>query len=292
MAIMRVEINDFHVFKGKFTAEFCPGVNVLIGSNGTGKTTLMRCMNNNIRTMIERDERARKYQAENTNTVVDNPDSISAIYIPEKDILEHAKGLLAFIEQKKTGFSKVYKSVLIHGIDTCTQEQSEIQRSVREKVAAIIGGEVWYDEISGTFYTLKADGSRVQFNYEASGYKRFGLLGLLARNGAFVPHSVLFWDEPENSLSPELIPKLVDILLELSRSGVQIFIATHSELLASYFAVKRKSKDEVMFASLYKEDGRININTDARFDWLTPNKLTEEPVKLYERKLDMRLGDE
>jgi len=41
MAIDRVEIQDFLVFKGEFSATFCPGVNVLIGDNGTGKTTLM-----------------------------------------------------------------------------------------------------------------------------------------------------------------------------------------------------------------------------------------------------------
>ena len=44
MAIDRVEISDFLVFKGKFTASFCRGVNALIGGNGTGKTTLMKCL--------------------------------------------------------------------------------------------------------------------------------------------------------------------------------------------------------------------------------------------------------
>jgi hypothetical protein len=43
MAINRVEIQDFLVFKGKFVVDFCPGVNVLIGGNATGKTTLMKC---------------------------------------------------------------------------------------------------------------------------------------------------------------------------------------------------------------------------------------------------------
>jgi recombinational DNA repair ATPase RecF len=37
-----MKLKDFLVFKGEFTADFCPGVNVLIGGNGTGKTTLMK----------------------------------------------------------------------------------------------------------------------------------------------------------------------------------------------------------------------------------------------------------
>jgi recombinational DNA repair ATPase RecF len=42
--ITRVELKDFLVFKGEFTADFCPGVNVLIGGNGSGKTTLMKVL--------------------------------------------------------------------------------------------------------------------------------------------------------------------------------------------------------------------------------------------------------
>jgi AAA15 family ATPase/GTPase len=42
MAINRVEIKNFLVFKGEFSADFCPGVNVIIGANGTGKTTLIK----------------------------------------------------------------------------------------------------------------------------------------------------------------------------------------------------------------------------------------------------------
>ncbi|MDR1479147.1 MAG: ATP-binding protein, partial [Planctomycetaceae bacterium] len=44
MALKRVEIKDFLVFKGEFVAGFCPGVNVFIGGNSTGKTTLLRTL--------------------------------------------------------------------------------------------------------------------------------------------------------------------------------------------------------------------------------------------------------
>jgi recombinational DNA repair ATPase RecF len=44
MAIDRVEIKDFLVFKGDFAIDFSPGVNVLIGGNGTGKTSLLKVL--------------------------------------------------------------------------------------------------------------------------------------------------------------------------------------------------------------------------------------------------------
>ena len=44
MAIKRIEVKDFLVFKGEFTVDFCPGVNVIIGGNATGKTTLLKAL--------------------------------------------------------------------------------------------------------------------------------------------------------------------------------------------------------------------------------------------------------
>ena len=277
MSINRVEIKDFLVFKGDFAIDFCPGVNVLIGGNGTGKTTLLRAMQTS-------------FVLDSVKIVVDVAGDLHKIYIPEKDILEHAKGLLTFIEQKQTGFSDIYKNVLIAAQDVPTKKQSETQKSICMKIADVIGGEVRWDKSEGSFYTFKANGVRVPFTNEASGYKKFGFLGLLVSCGQLEPGTVLFWDEPENSLNPELIPELVDILLELSRNGVQIFIATHSEILASYFAVNRENSDDVIFISLYKSGEQIKANTSDRFDLLEPNNLTAEPVKLYEKEIEKGLN--
>jgi energy-coupling factor transporter ATP-binding protein EcfA2 len=289
------------VFKGEFASDFCPGVNVLIGGNGTGKTTLLKAMYVGYKGCFAGrgvDELIDEYFGTNAPN---NPDNLRItsdetaynmefnipgdVYVPEKDILEHAKGLLTFIEQKQTGFGQVYKDVLISAQDVPTKEQSEIQKSIGQKISAIIGGDVCWDKGEGSFYTLKTDGARIPFANEASGYKKLGYLGLLLTSGQLKPGSVLFWDEPENSLNPELIPELVDILLELSRNGVQIFVATHSEILASYFAVNRQNGDNVIFTALYKDGEQIKANRGDRFDLLEPNNLRDEPVKLYEKEI-------
>jgi predicted ATPase len=103
----------------------------------------------------------------------------------------------------------------------------------------------------------------------------------------------LFFDEPETSVNPELISSLVDILLELSRLGSQVFIATHSEVLASYININRNNEDHVMFYSLVKDvNGQVIAYSNDRFDKLEPNKLSEEPVKIYELELDRRMGND
>ena len=310
MAITRVETGNFFVFKSKFAADFSLGVNVIIGGNGTGKTTLIREMYNILKrgfhsgtpgtmsgSMVAKNEATGEERltfplGSPMELTLDTANVPYSIYIPEKDILEHAKGLLPFIKDKYTSFTQVYEDILIAAQDVYTKAQSETQKSTGKKISDIIGGYVEWVPSEGMYYTVKTDGSRIPFTHEASGFKKLGLLGLLIACGRLQPGSILFWDEPENSLNPELVPILVDILLELARSGVQIFIASHNEILASYFDVNRKDEDKVMFVSLYKEKDIIKAKTSDRFDLLTPNKLTEEPVKLYEKKLDRGLGDE
>ena len=345
MAINRMELKDFLVFKGDFTAEFCPGVNVLIGGNATGKTTLLKIMYSSLKEYdiyyqhylkakdnIENSFLSiglARFNAESVNeksepkTVIplipENPwsdrvDELFGVnghlnneneayyktycygvkgeitigfsekpeitsYIPEKDILEHAKGLLTFIEQKQTGFSQIYKDVLVNAQDVPTQKQSETQKIVGQKIAETIGGNVHWDKGDGYFYTLRTDGTRIPFTNEASGYKKLGFLGLLVTSGQLENGSVLFWDEPENSLNPGLVTVLVDILLHLAENGVQIFIATHDYHLARYFDVRKDKSVPVMFHNLSKADNDQIVCQSSQEYVKLPDNLLEKASK-------------
>jgi energy-coupling factor transporter ATP-binding protein EcfA2 len=319
-AIIRVEIEDFLVFKGKLEVEFCPGVNVIIGSNGTGKTTLLQCLYE-IQDEVEEiandcggaiEEMHREYisaLAEGANVsseqdvmfelkwgkvclTVDVMDldivsNLHLVYIPEKDILEHAKGLLTFIEQKQTGFGRIYKDVLVSAQDIPTQRQSETQVSVGEKIAKQIGGIVRWDKGEGSFYTLRTDGIRIPFSNEASGYKKLGFLGLLVTSGQLEKGSILFWDEPENSLNPELVPVFVDILLELSRNGVQIFIATHNYDVARWFELSKRPENELRYFNLRKDGDGIVADVASDYISLDNNPIDAADDKLLKRVVEI-----
>jgi len=286
----------------EFAADFCPGVNVLIGGNGTGKTTLLKSMyeankpfakimtsygnatvtadGNSI--IIEEDEVDSNKKERSWGVISFDSKLKSCIYIPEKDILEHAKGLLPFIEQKETGFSQVYKDVLVTAQDVPTQIQTETQQSVGKKISRIIDGKVEWVASEGTYYTIRTDGLRIPFANEASGFKKLGYLGLVVASGYLETDSVLFWDEPENSLNPEYIPILVDILLELSRNGVQIFIATHDYNLVRYFDVRKDKGTSVLFHNLsIANDGQIICNSSSEYIKLTHNKLESASADLF-----------
>jgi ABC-type multidrug transport system ATPase subunit len=56
----------------------------------------------------------------------------------------------------------------------------------------------------------------------------------LLMNESIDKNTVLFWDEPDESINPNNIPLIVDVIYELARHGVQIFITTHKYNLREY----------------------------------------------------------
>jgi AAA15 family ATPase/GTPase len=316
LAINHVEIKDFLVFKGTFNADFCPGVNVLIGGNGTGKTTLIRSMYYYFKgkkygayqngKKVENLERIVRdnlnafgsgnfpedlYYQYSINLFLDDSVQPDVIFIPEKDILEHAKGLLTFIEDKQTGFSSIYKDVLIKAQDIPTQQQTATQKYLGKIISDTIGGKVKWDKGDGSFYTIRTNGDRIPFANEASGFKKLGFLGLLIACGQLKANTILFWDEPENSLNPELVPELVNILLRLSQNGVQVFIATHDYNLARYFDVRKDKSVPVTFHNLSKaENGQIICKSSSEYTKLPDNLLETASAALFKAVVANAMG--
>lgn len=103
-----------------------------------------------------------------------------------------------------------------------------------------------------TFYVIKRDGRKIDFSLEAEGLRKLALLWKLIRNGLLERGTILLWDEPEANLNPELFPLVAGILLELEQNGIQVFIATHSYNFAKYLELLRTKKEQVQFHNLFR----------------------------------------
>lgn len=116
-------------------------------------------------------------------------------------------------------------------------------------IEKVTHGTVIYDAKRDEFY-LKNGNSKQEFNLVAEGIRKMALLWQLVKNGTLEKGSILFWDEPEANINPTYIPIIVEILLELQRRGVQVFVSTHDYMFASYFEVKKTAQDDILFHSL------------------------------------------
>ena len=351
MAVRHMEISDLLVFKDKFVADFSNGINIIIGSNGTGKTTLMKAMYlacnlaknrhnfipadnekvinetsgktairgllqffsidsylpyitsangtiswfaNDDGTLIDKEEPLKlhfRYGAnETTELAVYGIDgSNNLVYIPCNDMLSHSKGFISLYNERHIPFDKTYVDILSKAELTVTRKVTPVVSNLLNNIEEVIGGEVIHED--GIFFFLKENGIKIPAALEASGYRKLGLLWKLLRNGLLEPGTILFWDEPEDSLNPELVPILADILLELSRNGVQIFLATHDYMFGKYFEVRRKESDDIIFHSLYKSKGGIKFESNKNFRDLKENPIIAAYDKLLDEVIRLNMGD-
>lgn len=126
----------------------------------------------------------------------------------------------------------------------------------------------------------------------AEGLRKLGLLWLLIQNGTLEASSTLFWDEPEANMNPSLMGTLMDLLLQLQRDGVQVFIATHSYVVSKELDLRSQEGDNVMFHSLYREEdsGDIVCSTAPNFHDIYPNLIGNTFTDLYDREVRRSLG--
>jgi AAA15 family ATPase/GTPase len=258
------------MFKEKFTMDFSDGVNIFIGSNGSGKTTILRGL-----------YRPEPYKTNPQISLTYNrvAEIVKFIYIPVAEMLSHSRSLMALDRERWIPFLKEEIDILAKAQLGEIKQQLPFEVPLLKRISEIISGEVIYE--NDTFYVLKNTGEKVEFSAEASGYTKFGLLWKLIRNGLLREDTVLLWDEPENSINPELIPDLVNILLELSKNGVQVFVATHEYSVARWFDIKSNDTHKLRYFNLTKTENSVKYEYADSYLNLSESVLRDADTKLF-----------
>ena len=132
----------------------------------------------------------------------------------------------------------------------------------------------------------------LEFTLLAEGLRKLGLLWLLIQNGTLTEGSILFWDEPETNLNPKLFGPVVEILLELQRQGVQIFVATHDYLILKQLDLQARKGDRVSYHALYRDDdsGDLVCNSTDSYFSIDPNAISEAFSDVYDQEIRRSIG--
>ena len=230
-------------------------------------------------------EVAKKIRPDTINYNSDNDlNTIDSAFIPTKEMLTHARIEKDYAYRKLPLDRTLIDIINKASISVLRQIQDESQKMLNV-IGKIIGGQVAYK--NDTYYIIR-DGTEYNFKVEAEGYKKLALLSRLIETGVLKNNSILFWDEPESNINPRNIPTLVDTLLALQRTGVQIFAATHDYLFPKYLEVRRNATDDVLFHLFSKGsfDEPVTIKSDTFFSAFENNDIMDQPIKLYDEILE------
>ena len=323
MAIKTMKVENFTVFKN-MEVEFSPGINVFIGENGTGKTHLLKLLyvanamhiasgytidirdvfgnnfkSNGCRFVIDGDDShpwtlsgistptGTKLNPPHSYIHVDFENKAPAVFIPAKEVLSLSNITRVADEYKRTlNIDITITDIIDKARKLVPDVVSDFAIEITKTLENQIGGKTFFDEKDGTFWIQKANNINIPFTSEAEGYKKLGLLWQLIMNKSITENTVLLWDEPEANLSRLHTSALVDMLIELSRHGVQVFIATHDYNLMKYFSIKKKNSDQVAFISLYKGDEGIVCEYEDDYDLLKHNAIIDADIKLLEDEIE------
>lgn len=215
---------------------------------------------------------------------------VETVYIPVKEMLSNAPGFRSLYTQREVHFEEIYADILDRAYRPALRGPMD---SARKKLLVTlqkaIDGKVTVKEEE---FFLRNKQGNLEFSLLAEGIRKLGLLWLLIQNGTLLSGSVLFWDEPETNLNPKLFGVLMEILLELQRAGVQVFLATHDYVILKELDLRKKKQDDIAFHSLYRdeESGEIMCHTARSYLGIHPNAIAETFADLYNREVKRSLA--
>lgn len=213
---------------------------------------------------------------------------LTSVYIPVKDMMANAPGFRSLYSLRHIHFEEVYADIIdrvfLGPLKGPTDKDRKnlldiLQQSMEGKV--VTRNEEFF---------LKSQQGELEFTLLAEGIRKLGLLWVLIQNGTLLDGSVLLWDEPEANLNPKLMRTVVQILIELQRVGVQVFITTHNYNLLKEFDLQLQSSDVVQFHSLFHDqDRKLRVASFKRYEDLQPNVIDETLGTLVDREIRQQM---
>lgn len=215
---------------------------------------------------------------------------LTSVYIPVKDMMANAPGFRALYSLRHIHFEEVYADIIDRAFLGPLRGPTDADRKhLLEILQQSMEGKVVTRKEE---FFLKSPQGELEFTLLAEGIRKLGLLWVLIQNGTLLDGSVLLWDEPEANLNPKLMRTVVQILIQLQRLGVQVFVTTHNYNLLKEFDLQLQSQDRVLFHSLFRDEERnVQVASFERYEQLRPNAIDDTLGVLADREIRQQMGN-
>ncbi|MBX3448929.1 MAG: AAA family ATPase [Planctomycetaceae bacterium] len=341
-----LSLKNFTVFS-KTTFQFAPGLNVVIGENGAGKTHVLKaaytvayvsawgkrdsgtdtpskgylekslakklrgvfrpdslgCLISRqssrvpCKVLVKFKKRAMRLgfsfnSASKTEVAVDpvprSWEGEPPVYIPTRELLTIFPNFVSLYDTTELPFEEMWR-------DTCLLLGAPLARGDRLKeierllgpLEELLGGKV--ELADGRFY-LKHSSGKLEAPLMAEGLRKIAMIARLIATGALLGSGTLFWDEPEANLNPKVIKLVARTILHLCRSGVQVFIASHSLFLLRELDILLKDKEfkdiTSRFFGLHVTESGVSVQQGDSVDEIGQIDALQEELSQSDRYLD------
>lgn len=324
--IEKLRLEHFTCFE-RAEFEFSPGINVLIGENGTGKTHVLKVaywamkgcksgqgLTNILAEYFQSDESAldrygQAFQVVFTTTQrswglrrgwtwqIDDPTKRiknPLLFLSPFEMLSWQRGFINLYQRQETGFDRTWFDLAV-ALDGNLLKGKHLEEALAltKTLEKAIGGQVVKRD--GRFFLqFENEAEAIEAPLVAQGINKLAQLIYLILNGSLTRDSILFWDEPENNLNPKYVAVVARFIQALARAGVQIFVATHDYLLTHLLSLAAEYKPEngqtpdIKFFSLYKtENGDTAVESGSSLAALSHNVILDEYARLHDYELDL-----
>jgi AAA15 family ATPase/GTPase len=220
--------------------------------------------------------------------------SINALFIPAKEVLTAFNDIRNIRElQYGVGFDDTYLDLIkALNIPTTAGRVAAELSTVNTILENLFEGKIEQTGQNEQPFVFKRGNQQFAMQQTAEGIKKIGILTTLITNRQLGKGTVLFMDEPETALHPDAIRQMVEMLVAMSKAGVQIFIASHS-----YFVLKQLSncakRDNLDINCLNLERDKGNYVTHSShslIDGVLPsNSIIDEALQMFDEEINIDL---
>ncbi|MGB4811733.1 MAG: AAA family ATPase [Methylophilaceae bacterium] len=217
-----------------------------------------------------------------------NNRTFNSIFLPPKEVLTLEKVILkSALQDRAFGFDATYSDLAL-ALRNPTQRGRNYDAFTRSRqlLEAMFEGRVEFDAQADK-WVYKQGSSKFSIMTTAEGVKKIAILDTLLGNRYLTPESILFIDEPESALHPTAIVKFMEILELLAKTGIQIFIATHSYyVIKKLFLIAQKEKQSI---PVFLENEGKSWSVHDLKSGMPDTEIINESIRLYEEELEVSL---
>jgi predicted ATPase len=211
------------------------------------------------------------------------------VYFPTRELLTTYPGFVPLYETTHLEFDETWRDTAIAlGAPLAKGPRDKRSRDLLKSLDEAMGGAVELDS-AGRFY-LKTQTGQIEMHLVAEGLRKLAMVARLIANGSLLDKGYLFWDEPDANLNPKLIKLVARTILNISRSGVQVFVATHSLFLLREIFILQQTEYrdlDTQHFGLHASDNGVKVRQGQTVDDVGDISMLDEELLQSERYLNL-----